>query len=368
MTQSFLGKFPRLSKEERDRLLTPPQGKIRLVIDTDAHNEIDDQFALTWALLSREVFDIEGIYAVPYSFSNHQKPMLQAYELMKMGREDELSGELVKYTGWVKNFLNARIDPYQLPFVSPQEGMELSYQEILRVCQKLNQDINGKVFRGSKEYLTAYDKPVHSPASEHLINRALASNQTPLYIAAIGCLPNIASAILIEPEIIKRIVVIWTSGYPSFFNLSNSPSFNLVQDVLASQLLFECGVPLVYLPGFNVGAQLSISLPEMEAWVKGKGAIGDYLFDLYLNNPIRAQRGITDHFGRSWVIWDLINFAWLLHADWVPSQLVPTPKLGDDLSWHRDPNRHLMREAFEVDRDAIFRDFFMKLDKASALQ
>ncbi len=45
--------------------------------------------------------------------------------------------------------------------------------------------------------------------------------------------------------------------------------------MLASRLLFECGVPVVYHPGFYVGAQLKISLPEMEAWVRGRGAIGD---------------------------------------------------------------------------------------------
>ena len=57
------------------------------------------------------------------------------------------------------------------------------------------------------------------------------------------------------------------------------------QDMLSSQLLFDSGVAQVYLPGFHVGAQLGISLPEMEQWVKGKGAIGDYLYELFMNNP-----------------------------------------------------------------------------------
>ncbi len=30
--------------------LAPPRGPVRLVIDTDTANEIDDQFALAWAL------------------------------------------------------------------------------------------------------------------------------------------------------------------------------------------------------------------------------------------------------------------------------------------------------------------------------
>ena len=39
-------------------------------------------------------------------------------------------------------------------------------------------------------------------------------------------------------------------------------SLNLVEDVLASRLLFTNEVAHVYLPGFYVGAELRISQPE----------------------------------------------------------------------------------------------------------
>ena len=357
--------FPTLSADELYRLLEPPRGKVRLVIDTDAHNEIDDQFALVWALLSPEKFDIEGVYAAPYSFAHHREPLLEAYRLLKAGYAGQVSEKLKKYESWARRLIEAEIDPYAIPFVPPDEGMELSYQEILTVFDKLGQDPTGQVFRGSFGYLTSLDRPIHSPATEHLIERALANPAEPLYVAAIGCLPNVASAILLEPAIIKNMVVLWTSAYPSCCNLSNAASFNLVQDALSAQLLLDCGVAHVYLPGFHVGAQLKISLAEMDLWVKGQGAIGDYLYHLYTHNPIHAQRGITDHFGRTWVIWDLINFAWLLNPHWVPSQLVTSPMLNDDLCWQHDPARHLMREAYGVDRDEIFRDFFRKLAQAA---
>ncbi len=359
-------KFPQLSDDDRQRLLEPPTGPVRLVIDTDAHNEIDDQFAIAWALLSQDRFNIEGMYAAPYSFALYREPMLNAYEAIKTGQGDQISEKLEKFKSWASRFIEQDVDPYAIPFVQADEGMELSYQEILTVYNKLGEDPTGKVFRGSPGYLTALDKPIRTPAAEHLIERALANEEGPLYVAAIGCLPNIASAILLEPEIIKHIVVLWTSSYPSCANLSNAASFNLVQDVLSSQLLLDCGVPLVYLPGFHVGAQLSISLPEMERWVKGQGAIGDYLYHLYTHNPIHTQRGIIGHFGRTWVIWDLINFAWLLNSDWVPSQLVRTPILSNSLLWEHSPNRPLMVEAYGIDRDGIYRDFFTKLAGGAA--
>ena len=151
---------------------------------------------------------------------------------------------------------------------------------------------------------------------------------------------------------------------PSASPHSNLPSLNLMQDYEASSLIFDSGVAHVYLPGFYIGEELKISLPDMERWVQGKGKIGDYLHHLYLNNPIYRQRGITEHFGRTWIVWDLINIAWMLNPEWVPSMLTPSPILDRELYWQHDDSRHLMREATGVNRDAIFRDVFQKLDLA----
>lgn len=115
--------------------------------------------------------------------------------------------------------------------------------------------------------------------------------------------------------------------------------------------MFDSGVPHVYLPGFYIGAQLMISLPEMETWVKGRGKIGDYLHHLYTNNPIHEQRGITEQFGRTWVMWDLINIAWLIDPEWVPSQILPSPTVDDEMYWVHEEGRHMMREAHGINRD-----------------
>jgi inosine-uridine nucleoside N-ribohydrolase len=362
-SQTVAELFPRISDQERLRLLEPPSGPVRVVIDTDTHNEIDDQFTLAWALLSQDLLEIEGIYAAPYSFGIYQNDLVRAHELLQAGQP--LTGELSRFRGWLSNLAEAGAHPADIEFVPPDVGMEKSFEEILTVYEKLGLDPGGRVFRGSERYLSSYDAPVESPAAEHLIQKALENDERPLYVAAIGALTNVASALLLEPAIAGRIVVLWTAGFPASVKQSN-PSFNMEQDMLASKLLFDCGVPLVYLPGFHVGAQLRLSLPEMEEWVRGRGAMGDYLYWLYTHNPIYEQRFIRGHFGRSWVIWDLINIAWLLNPGWVPSDLVPSPILDDGKRWQPAPaGRHLMREAYEIDRDGIFRDFFRKLEQAS---
>lgn len=311
------------------RLSPPPRGRsLRIVIDTDAANEIDDPFAIAWALRAPQRLVVEGVYAAPYSFAHRRAEM--------------------------KVRQHRQFDP-------PGVGMERSVDEIRAVFAALGLPEEDRVQRGSTRYLRSLDAPEPSEATAHLIATAMAMPaDEPLYVVAIGCVTNIANALLLEPAIAERIVVVWTSGYPSHAPQVNH-SFNLEQDLLASQWLLDSGVPQVYLPGFHVGAQLRLSLPEMECWVKGRGAIGEHLFDLYTHNPLWPLLGIDSFEAHSWVIWDIINIAWLIDPDWVPSELVRTPRLGADRRWIADATRHPMREAYGVQRDAIFAAFFAAL-------
>lgn len=365
--QAALQRFPKLSPDLMAQRLALPEGRVRVVIDTDAKNEIDDQPTVAWALLSQDLLEIEGVYAVPFSFGLWQESFLRAAEIRRsLSQPKGADAALVNtFAGWLEKQEKegpTALDPL---FNPPGIGMERSYQELLTIYHKMGHNPDGVVFRGSDRFLPSIEQPVESPAARHFIERALAPSDRPLYVVAIGALTNIASALLLEPEIIKNIVVIWTASYPSV-SKRTTHSLNLEQDMVASQLLFDCGVPLIYLPGYQVGAQLKISQPEMELWVKGRGEIGDYLYELYMTNPLHSYRTREDFFGRTWIMWDLITIAWLLNHQWVPSDIMPTPILTDD-RYYQDagPDRHPMREAYAINRDAIFRDFLRKLDDAA---
>jgi purine nucleosidase len=353
-------RFPVLDDATRRAMLQHPGGPVRVVIDTDTANEIDDQFALAWAFLSQDVLEIEGLYAEPYSFGIYRPDLLRTAGHLEAG--EELPPDLAYFGPWVRALFAQGRHPRDLTFVEPADGMEASYGEILKVGELMGEDIAGRTFRGATRYLSSYDDPVESEAVHHLIERAMEPSDRPLHVMAIGVLTNVASALLIEPRIAERIVVSWTAGYPTAMSIDNH-SFNMEQDMLASQLLFRCGVPLLYHPGYYIGAQLKLSLPEVETWIQGRGRIGDYLHHLYTHNPLFEQRGIEGFFGRTWVIWDLVNIAWLLDPRWMPSRFVPAPRLGDDRTWSRDgAPGHEILETYEISRDAIFRDFFAKLD------
>jgi purine nucleosidase len=358
--------FPLVTPSERARLLTPPAAPVRVIIDTDTANEIDDQFALTWALLSPRRIKLEAVIAEPYSFAHHRQGLIDATRALDEAGDESKSSMIDDVSMWARRLRQHGIRPEDLELVGPADGMERSFDEIHRIFAKLGMSADGLVYRGSPSYLPEAHVPVDSDGARRIVEGAMTPAEGPLYILAIGCVTNVAAALLLEPAIAARIVVVWTSGYPTSVTRSNRPSLNLVQDPHASRLLFDSGVPLVYLPGFHVGAQLRISLPEVDKYVRGRGAIGDYLHHLYTHNPIHAQRAITDLSRRTWVMWDMINVAWVIEPSWVPTDVVATPSLDAELTWVPRAEVYEMREAFAVDRDEIFRDFYRKLDAHSA--
>jgi inosine-uridine nucleoside N-ribohydrolase len=371
-------RFPHLAEDELIARLAPPRPGSRpaVVIDTDAANEVDDPFAIAWALLSNERLRVQACCAAPFSFEHRRREVLRARVARDRpaaaGAEDH---ELLRLHAHKLEFWEQRgWDPaaLELPsFCTPEVGMQRSWQEIVRVHELLGVAPAGRAFTGSTRYLAGLEAPERSAAVDRLIELAAAQpRDEPLYVLAIGCLTNIANALLLEPDLVRRLVVVWTAGFPTHARHVNR-AFNLEQDLLASQLVFDCGVPLVYLPGYHVGAQLRLSLPEVEASVRGRGAIGAHLHHLYTHNPLWPLVGIAGLDAvpaYSWVIWDLIDVAWVMQPDWVPSELVRAPRLGADLRWHRadagEPARHWMREAHAVQRDAIFGDFFACLADA----
>lgn len=299
--------FPTIPEHERIKRLELPAGRLRMVLDTDTYNEIDDQYALVHALLSPERLSVEAIYAAP--------------------------------------FLNERS-------TSPGHGMELSYEEIERLLTKMGKLGEYPVFRGATDYLHQ-DQPISNPAVDDLIARARASSPDDLlYVVAIGAITNIATALLLAPDIIERIVIVWLGG--NALSWPSAAEFNLQQDVPAAQTVLDCGVPLVLVPCRGVTTHLHSTVPEIERYVEPHGEIGAFLAQ-------RFKEYSSDHLGWSKVIWDVATIAYLLDARWTPSTLIPSPVLSSDKTWGANPHRHLIRYVTFVERDPILKDLFGKL-------
>jgi hypothetical protein len=72
-----------------------------------------------------------------------------------------------------------------------------------------------------------------------------------------------------------------------------------------------------------------------------------------------------DHTGWSKPLWDVSTIAYLVNPAWLPTALVHSPVLTDNVTWSVDQSRHLIRCATFIQRDPIFRDLFAKLAAAS---
>ena len=230
--------------------------------------------------------------------------------------------------------------------------MQKSYEEILRLLERLDVSPDGFVHKGSTQFLTGPESAVRSDAARDLVARAHQS-EAPLYVVAIGAITNVASALILDPSIVEKIVVVWLGGQP--YHWPSAREFNLQQDLHASRLIFDCGVPLIQVPCQAVASHLMTTVPELEALVAGRGAIGDYLVEIFKDYS-------DTHYAWSKVIWDISAPGWLLDASWVPSELVHSPILTDQYTYSIDRRRHLVRVATGVQRDAIFRDLFRKIE------
>ena len=302
-----------LTMEQRLKNLEIPTGPADMVLDTDAYNEIDDQFAISYALHATEKLNVLALYAAPF-FNNRSS--------------------------------------------SPADGMERSYQEILKLLRLSK--LECPVYRGSDRYLPDEQTPVASDAAKHLTELAMRySPEKPLYVAAIGAITNVASALLMKPEIADNIVVVWLGG--NALEWHDNIEFNIHQDVASARVVFASGAPLVMLPCLGVVSAFTSTEPELTYWLKGKNDLCDYL----VQHTVEAANEYAK--GRVWsrVIWDVTTVGWLLNDGrrFMLDKLIPTPIPEYDHHYAQDPRRPLCRYVYHINRDALMGDLFAHISR-----
>ena len=291
--------------------LTRPEGKIDLILDTDTYNEIDDQYCVAYALLSPEKINLKGIYA-----------------------------EL---------FCNDKVGTYK-------EGMEKSYAEIHKVIGLMGRgDFAPHVFRGSDHPLTDEITPVPSDAAADLVRQGMAA-EGPLYVAAIGALSNVASALLMEPKLKEKIILIWLGNNSKAW--PHNREFNYMQDPTAARVVFNSGVPVINIPAMGVTSHMTTSEPELRHYLKGKNSLCDYLYE------ITCKEAQAAGYGPVWAkeIWDIVTVGWILGDDtWTSDYIISAPVLSDEHVLAYPDGRHPMRQVYQINRNKIFKDIFDKL-------
>ena len=295
--------------------LSFPEGIVDAVLDTDAYNEIDDQFAIAYMLRSTERIRTLAIYAAP--------------------------------------FHNEKSDSFS-------DGMERSYKEIKKILSLMGEEYGSiPVFRGSISPLCDEHTPAESDAAHDLVTRSLGyTAEHRLYVVAIGAITNIASAVLLDPSITERITVIWLGA--NGHHWQHNSEFNLNGDIAAARVVMGSGVPFVSLPCIGVVSAFTTTEPELRYWLGGKNALCSYLVE----NTVSAAEKYAK--GRPWtrVIWDVCAVGWLVGGEKLMRSEIREMRLPTYEHGYSDPIEGTeMRYVYEIKRDALFEDMIRKLVK-----
>ena len=292
-------------KEFYRYVLNYKKDKINLILDTDTYNECDDQFALSYLIKSKNLFNIEAITVAPYSHTKRD--------------------------------------------LTVRDGQELSYNEILKICNWLNFDTNNKVFKGSMDYIqNGYDEK--NDAVNKIIEITLKNNKT--YILGIGAITNIALAIKKEPKIVNKIEIVWLGG--NELGYKDNLEYNFRQDVEAVKIVFESKVKLTILPCKEIVSELRIDINTLKKYLENKSELCNYLIERFYND---GYHGVQE----SRVIWDISVIAYMINKKWFETEQISCPNIRKDTSYEVTDNRHNITFVTKLDRNKIYEDLFNKL-------
>jgi hypothetical protein len=213
----------------------PPSGPVKIIIDADAANEVDDQYALALALGFPERFRIEGLIAAHFG---------------------DAGGSV---------------------------GRERSYAEIQRVLEKAGRSGRYPVKRGA-DPLQYRDRLPASEGVDLIIERAKAATPgDPLWLVLLGPATDAAAALLAAPEIADRLVVFWHGRTQWPVRCWN---FNAYNDIRAARLLFELPCRFIL---FDTGTYLRIPVEETQRRFGPLGPLGSYLHEIRTRKPQYAS-------------------------------------------------------------------------------
>ncbi len=281
----------------------------KVVVDTDAFNEIDDQFAIAYSYFSNKT-DLLAVNAAPFHNDNSE---------------------------------------------SHEDGMEKSYDEIIRVLKCCDPDYTVPVLKGSRKPIDETGCAVESEAADYLIKLAHETDEI-IYVFGMGAITNVASAIMKDPSIKEKICVIWLAA--SETHADHLDEFNLCQDYKAGQILINSGVPLLLAPAWSVVWKLTAYLPDILD-LKGHNAACDYLYGLGYG----YYQGAGSHDDWSRCLWDIAAPAILDNPDCAEISIITAPIFTDDRKYAFDSTRHQIMILNRIDREKTYRKAWQVLKK-----
>ena len=174
---------------------------------------------------------------------------------------------------------------YEQGFGGPGTS-EYAKEQAMKVINILGLEDSVDVYLDKSQSLVDVTKPIDSEAVQVIIKEAMRTDtDLPLYVVCGGGLTNIASAYLLEPEIAEKLTLVWIGG-PEYTDIAIPPpgyttlEYNLGIDIKAAQVIFNDSDINIWQVPRNVYRQPIMSDAELLIKVKGKGKLGNHLFNV----------------------------------------------------------------------------------------
>lgn len=297
--------------------------KIRIIIDSDANNELDDQHAIAYLLFNSHVFEAEGI---------------TVNRTQNGGDIDEQFAEADRIVRLCN--MHSKIPIYK--------GASGTYNEI-------KNHIHKPVFDGSE-------------AVNFIIERASEEDERKLVLLPVGKLTNIALALEKDPAIADNVRIVWLgTNYP------DPGEYNFVNDTSAVNPVLESGVEFEMVMvryGKPTGTDaVKAYLMDFQQKMPGKGpqisdpvvgrhggeftCFGDYslnLFEKFHGNPSSRP------------LFDMAAVAIVKNAAWADRVEIAAPKWvnGSWIDQPDNPRKIIIWENF--DKEKIMLDFYNMME------
>ncbi|HEX9483266.1 MAG TPA: nucleoside hydrolase, partial [Gemmatimonadaceae bacterium] len=276
------------------------QARTRVILDTDANNEVDDQHALAYVLFNGDAFDVVGITV------NRTR---NGGDVEQHAREAE---RIVTLAGLERRFTVTR-------------GANGSFDEIAP-------HIGQRDFDGAA-------------AVDLIIRRAHESSGQPLVLLPIGKLTNIALALRKDPSIASNVRIVWLgSNYPAPGEYNQENDEAALQYILDTPAPFE--IALVRYGMASGTAAVRVTRKEIRARMPGKGpriqepvigrnggrfnTFGDYSVDLF-------EHIVLDGNPPSRALFDMAAVAIVKNSAWAHAVRIPAPRLVEG-KWVERPD------------------------------
>lgn len=286
----------------------PEAKKIRLIINTDAKNEADDQFAIVHALLTPR-FLIRGIIAAHF-------------------------GTLRTTT-----------------------SMQESYDEVVRLLQLMELEKEVPLFKGAEKAMPDEQTPVLSEGAELIIREAHSDDPRRLFVISLGPITDLAAAYMKDPSIENKLTAIWIGGgaWPN-----GESEFNLSNDIDAANAIYRSNIPLWQIPR-NVYTTMRVSIAELAVRVKPYGVVGEYLYQQLVDFNMLPIHSLRWPKGEMWSLGDSPAVSLLLDEHEYGYTMKPAPHITKDMLYVHHQQERLIRVYDYVDPRFTLEDMYAKL-------